>query len=309
MLATARERAVDLGYAAGWGAVKYAPAGLSRRAFRRAGDFAANRNGTGTRQLRKNLRRVVGPEVSEPEMDRLVQQALRSYSRYWLETFRLPRMDKAAVATSLDATMVGREHIDKGLAAGKGVVLALPHMGNWDASGIWLVAHHGSFLTVAERLKPESLFERFVAYRQSLGFEVHAIGNGSPSPTAALTAGLAENKIVCLLADRDLSRNGVEVEFFGETTKMPPGPALLGATTGAAVLPVGLWFTEDGWAHRVHPPLEVPEGRLRDKVQAMTQQLATVFEREIAEHPADWHMLQKFWLSDLTKRPEDEPVS
>ena len=299
MLATARERALDLGYAAGWGAVKYAPADLSRRAFRRVGDIAAARNGPGTRQLRKNLRRVVGAEVAEPELDRLVNAALRSYSRYWLETFRLPRMDKREVAAELEANTVGGEHIDAGLAAGKGVVLALPHMGNWDASGIWLVSRSGPFVTVAERLKPESLFERFVAYRESLGFEVHALGNGAPSPTAALTAGLAANKVVCLLADRDLSRNGVEVSFFGETTKMPPGPALLGATTGAVVLPVGLWFTEDGWAHRIHPPLDVPGGRLRDKVQAITQQLATVFEGEIAEHPADWHMLQKFWLADL----------
>jgi len=108
---------------------------------------------------------------------------------------------------------------------------------------------------------------------------------------------------VCLVADRDLSRGGVEVQFFGEPTRMPGGPAMLSALTGAPVLPVGLWFTDDGWGHRVNPPIDAPEGRLREKVAAGTQAVADVFAREIAAHPTDWHMLQPLWLADLSPRP------
>jgi KDO2-lipid IV(A) lauroyltransferase len=155
MLGAARDRALDLGYAAGWGLVKGMPRRLSERAFRAAADAAAVRNGPGTRQLRKNLRRVVGSEPSEAQMDELVGAALRSYARYWLETFRLPAMDIRAVADAAAANMSGGEHITAGLERGNGVILALPHSGNWDVAGIWLVSRHGPFTTVAERLKPE----------------------------------------------------------------------------------------------------------------------------------------------------------
>jgi phosphatidylinositol dimannoside acyltransferase len=302
MLAEARGRALDLGYAAGWGLIKSVPHGVSRRSFDAVADAAAVRNGGGTRQLRKNLRRVVGPDYSEPEMDALVGAALRSYARYWLETFRLPRMDKRAVAEIIDANTIGAKNLDAALERGKGAVLALPHMGNWDASGIWLVQHSGSFATVAERLKPESLFDRFVEYREGLGFEILPLTGGARGPLEVLRERLRENKVVCLLADRDLSRRGVQVDFFGEPTRMPGGPAVLAATTGAALLPVAMWFTPDGWAQVINPPVEVPDGRLRDQVPALTQQVARCFETDIAAHPSDWHMLQKLWLSDLPPR-------
>ena len=305
MLAQARERVVgrvaDLGYAAGWGLIKAVPSGVSRRWFDAVADAATVRNGGGARQLRKNLRRVVGPGPSELEMDALVGAALRSYSRYWLETFRLPRMDKREVAEQTKTT--GAEHLDAALEKGKGAVLALPHTGNWDVAGIWLVHHTGSFATVAERLKPESLVDRFVEYREGLGFEILPLTGGARTPLEVLRERLRENKVVCLLADRDLSRKGVQVDFFGEATRMPGGPALLAATTGAALLPVAMWFTPDGWAQVINPPIEVPEGRLRDQVPHLTQAVAHQFETDIAAHPADWHMLQKLWLADLPPRP------
>src|SRR5579875_2739094 len=166
MIGAARDRALDLSYAAGWSLVKGLPRPVSERAFRAAADGAAVRNGPGARQLRKNLRRVVGDQLSEPELDELVGAALRSYARYWLETFRLPAMDLARIADAVDVHLVGREHLEAGLERGKGVVLALPHSGNWDVAGIWLVDRFGPFTTVAERLKPDSLFDRFVAYRE-----------------------------------------------------------------------------------------------------------------------------------------------
>jgi KDO2-lipid IV(A) lauroyltransferase len=302
MLARARGRAVDLGYAAGWGLIKSVPPGLSGRWFRAAADVATVRNGTAARQLRRNLRRVVGPDVSELEMDALVGDALRSYSRYWLETFRLPKLDLAAVAARVDARITGAEHIVAGLERGRGVVLALPHSGNWDVAGIWLVSKHGPFTTVAERLDPESLFTRFVEYRESLGMEVVPLTGGQRAPSEVLVERLRANKVICLLADRDLSRHGIPVSFFGEPARMPGGPALLAATTGAVVLPVHAFFDGPEWGLAVFPPIDVPAGRLRDAVPAGTQALAEVFAREIARRPADWHMVQPLWDADLDPR-------
>lgn len=302
MFQDVRSRALDLGFAAGWSVVKSAPTGVSGRAFRAVADAAAVRNGPAARQLRKNLRRVVGPAVSELRMDQLVGEGLRSYSRYWLETFRLPKMDLPDVVARAGARTEGVRYLDAALERGKGVVLALPHQGNWDVAAVWLIAHSGTFATVAERLQPESLFDRFVAYRESLGMEVLALTGGARAPTQVLAERLAENKVVCLLADRDLSRNGIQVSFFGEATKMPAGPALLGATTGAAVIPVSLWFTGDGWGQRINPPIELPEATMREQVSAGTQAIADAFAHDIAEHPADWHMLQRLWLADLPPR-------
>jgi len=241
--------------------------------------------------------------MSELRMDQLVGDALRSYSRYWLETFRLPKMDIREVAERADALTEGREHIEAGLEAGRGVILALPHQGNWDVAGAWLVAQHGPFATVAERLKPDSLFDRFVAYRESLGFEIIPLTGGARPPLDILRERLEANKVVCLLSDRDLSRNGVQVDFFGEPTRMPGGPSMLAARTGAALLPVSLWFTDDGgWGQRINPRVELPDSSLRDKVELGTQAVADRFEVDIAEHPADWHMLQRLWLADLPPR-------
>jgi lauroyl/myristoyl acyltransferase len=306
MLDAARDRAVALGYTAGWSVVKTMPRAVSARAFRAVADAATVRNGVATRQLRKNLRRVVGPTMSELRMDALVGDALRSYARYWRETFTLESMDHAAVARSIDERVTGREHLDAGLVRGRGVVLALPHMGNWDASGIWLVHRNGPFTTVAERLKPEAVFDRFVAYRESIGMEVIALTGGDRPATGVLTERLRQNRVVCLLADRDLSRHGIEVDLFGEPAKMPPGPALLAATTGASLHVVHSYFPDDtSWAHDISAPIELPEeGTLRERVTAGTQLIADLFAEGIARRPADWHMLQRLWLADLAPRPD-----
>jgi phosphatidylinositol dimannoside acyltransferase len=300
----ARDRLVDVGYGAGWAVVKGVPRPLAQRAFRAAADAATVRNGPGVQQLRKNLRRVVGPEVSELRLDQIVGDALRSYARYWLETFRLPKMDPAQIAAVAGTRTEGIAHIDEAAARGRGFILALPHMGNWDVAAIWLVRHGYPFTTVAERLKPESLFDRFVAYRESLGMEVLPLTGGQRPPLEVLADRLRAGRGVCLVADRDLSRGGIEVQFFGEPTRMPGGPALLAARTGATLLPVSLWFTDDGgWGQRISGPIEVGDGKLAEQVARGTQALADVFAREIAEHPTDWHMVQRLWLADLPPRP------
>lgn len=304
---TVRDRLIDWAYAAGWSLVRALPERLAGWLFAQAGRLAFRRQGTGIRRLRGNLRRVVGPQVSELELDRLTERAVGSYARYWLETFRLPVMSRERVAAGVQRGCVGAEHIDQAHARGRGVVLVLPHMGNYDAAGVWLIERGMPFTTVAERLRPESLFDRFMAYRKKLGMEVLPLTGGRRTPADVLIERLRDGGTVCLVGDRDLTASGIEVDFFGERAKMPAGPAYLAVRTGAALLPVGLWFEPGGWGQHVHPPVSIPtEGTLRDKVSIATQQVADVFAAEIAEHPTDWHMLQRLWLADLPARAGDD---
>ncbi|GAA4778394.1 phosphatidylinositol mannoside acyltransferase [Actinomycetospora chlora] len=295
-MTTTAERAGDLGYAAGWRLVRAVPAPLARWAFDHGADLAARRGGPGVRRLRGNLARV-RPDADADELDALTAAGLRSYARYWREAFRLPALDHEAIVRR--PVVEGREHLDAALATGRGAVVALTHSGNWDMAGLWLVAHSGRFTTVAERLKPESLYERFVAYRESLGMEILPM-TGGEAPVRGLVRALRAGRVVCLVADRDLSAHGVPVTFFGAPSSMPPGPAALAAATGAALLPVGLWFTDDpvegeGWGFRIHPPVPVPD---RAAIPAATQRLADTFAADITEHPTDWHMLQRVFRDD-----------
>ncbi|HWE91886.1 MAG TPA: phosphatidylinositol mannoside acyltransferase [Pseudonocardiaceae bacterium] len=289
------ERLADTGYGAGWRLARILPENVARSLFAFGADWAARRPGPGTQRLRRNLSRVV-PQAGEAELDDLVRQGLRSYARYWCEAFRLPAMDHDALCRSVDPHITGQENLDAALAEGNGAVVALPHSGNFDVVGTWAVHRYGGFSTVAERLRPESLFQRFVAYRESLGFEILPLTGGAQHTFRVLLRRLRENRIVCLVSDRDLSATGVPVTFFAERTRMPGGPATLAAMTGAALLPLGCWFTDDGWGFRIHPPIAVP-GRVA--VPAATQALADVFAGDIAAHPADWHMTQPMWLADL----------
>lgn len=289
------ERLTDTGFAVGWRAVRILPAKMADTLFSVGGDIAAARGKGGVAQLRSNLARVV-PQADSDELDELTKKAMRSYARYWQEAFRLPSMDHDDIARRFGAGVEGAENLDAALRAGNGAILALPHSGNWDAAGVWVVKTYGQFATVAERLKPESLYQRFVDYRESLGFEILPLTGGA-RVFPILAQRLRENKIVCLLADRDLTKSGVPVSFFGEETRMPAGPAWLAARTGAALLPMTTWFTEDGWGMRIHPRIRVNG---REEIAAATQLLADVFAGDIAGHPADWHMLQKLWLSDLS---------
>jgi KDO2-lipid IV(A) lauroyltransferase len=204
-------------------------------------------------------------------------------------------MDQQKLGQRLGPCLLGREHIQAGLDAGRGVVLALPHSGNWDMAGVWMVHHFGRFTTVNERLKPESLYNRFIAYRETLGFEMIPHTGGERPAFEILAERLRANRIVCLMADRDLSRNGVQVDFFGEPTRMPAGSARLAIETGAALLPVHCYNLPDDWRFHVFPPLDTSS---RD-VNVITQALADRFARNIAAHPADWHMMQPQWLADL----------
>jgi KDO2-lipid IV(A) lauroyltransferase len=283
-----RARAVDAAYALGWALVKALPERVALALFHLGGGLAARRRGPAVRQLEANLARVV-PGQTEAERRALTRAAMRSYARYWCEVFRLPVMSRERV---LDHFAVGDEPAwEAALAASTGVVLALPHQANWDIAGAYCVHRGRPFATVAERLEPAALFDRFVAFREQIGMEV--VPAGDRTSVVRLMARLRAGGNLCLVADRDLSRHGVPVTFFGEPTRMPAGPAQLALKTGAALFPVTLRNTRRGWHATIHPALAHTD------VATMTQQLADAFATGIAEAPQDWHMLQPLWLADL----------
>jgi KDO2-lipid IV(A) lauroyltransferase len=299
------DRMVDLGFAAGWGLVRRLPAGMAKGLFRAGADFSVRRQGPGVRQLRRNLARVV-PRAGDDELDELVREGVRSYARYWCEAFRLPSMNLPALYGRLDPEVAGQEYLDAALAEGNGAIVALPHSGNFDIAGVWVAQRYGTFTTIVERLRPESVFDRFVAFRESLGFEILPLTGGRRHPFVVLSQRLRANSVVCLISDRDLTDTGLPVTFFGEEAKMPGGPALLAARTGAALLPVGSWFTDDGWSFRIHPPIKVNG---KESVAAATQAMADVFAGDIAAQPADWHMMQQLWPADLDLRVPAEQAT
>lgn len=289
------EKLSSLAYRAGWAVTRRLPEPVAATLFTVIADRASH-HGEGPEQLRANLGRIVGDAHVTRE---LVRDSMRSYMRYWLEAFRLPSIAGPELARTVgqgfpaeDVARLAAAH-----ARGKGVVLTLPHSGNWDMAGVWLVNTFGQFTTVAERLKPESLFEAFVEYRESLGFEVLPLSGGEQPPFVRLREVLRSGGIVCLMGERDLSGKGVDVEFFGERTSMPAGSCRLAQETGAAVLTVHSYYTPDGWGFNIRPEIDnsLP-------LSEMVQQQADQFAAGIAAHPADWHMLQPLWFGDLSEK-------
>lgn len=300
-----QERLTDGLYGLGWGVVKKLPEPVAVRLGRTIADTTWQRRGPLVRRLEGNYARVV-PDAGPERLAELSRAGMRSYLRYWMESFRLPAWSEERIKHGFDPKDV--HYLTGGLAAGRGVILALPHLANWDLAGAWVTTKlRTPFTTVAERLKPESLYDRFVAYREGLGMEVLPHNGGTAF--GALARRLHDGGLVCLVADRDLSASGVEVDFFGERTRMPAGPSLLAQQTGAPLLPVTLWYDDSPVMQgRVHPPIEVPaSGTRAEKTSVMTQALADAFATGIADHPEDWHMLQRLWLADLD--PARDPAA
>jgi phosphatidylinositol dimannoside acyltransferase len=294
-----KARLIDAGYALGWSALCRVPETWAAWAFRNVADIAWRRQGKSVQLLEGNLLRVIGTDSDGAQLRALSRQAMRSYARYWLEIFRLPVISRELLVSGMDEN----GHVDEMLgflASGRGVVIPLPHMGNWDQAAAWVIGRGASTITtVMERLEPESLYERFLAFRQELGLEVLPATGGS-SPFGVLAQRLRKGGLVVLPSDRDVTGGGVEVDFFGERALMMGGSAALAVQTGAALMPATLWFTDDRWGVYIHKEIPVPSaGERWQKAAAMTQEVARCFERGIREHPADWHMLQRVFVSDL----------
>ena len=306
---TFSERLRSAAFSAGWGLVCRLPEPVARALFNFGADIAWRRQGGGVQVLEGNLIRVLrttagftenDPEFGE-ELRALSRAVMRSYARYYLETFRLQIIPDERVKAGMH---VNQENVDltlEYLKKGRGVIYALPHMGDFEQAGRWVILiGAGSIVAPAERLKPESVFQKFLAFRQGLGMEIVPT-SGGPHAFGVMAQRLRAGKLVTIVADRDLSDTGVEVEFFGETALLPAGPAALAVQTGAALMPVSCWFVgEAEWAAHVYEEIPVPAaGTRKEKIAAMTQALATVFEQAIREHPEDWHMLQKVFVNDL----------
>lgn len=291
-VARVREALAGAGYAAGWAVVGQLPPGVVTRAFDAGADLATRRNGPGVRRLRANLARV-RPGASAAELDDLVTRGMRSYARYWREAFALPSLDPAAVHAAMHPHVHGIGPSLDALRAGRGVLYALPHSGNWDVAGLYMVrelarlGREPAITTVVQRLRPESLFRRFLAYRRSLGFEV-VPADEPRTAHRALTARLRDGGVVCLVADRDLSGTGVDVSFLGGSARLPAGPARLARLTGAALHPAYAVFAGAAWGVHVGPEIPVPDRAAETKA---VQALADAFGELIARRPEDWHLL------------------
>ena len=277
-------------YFAGWRIVRWLPENSAYKFFYRVSDFLVNRNGKSVQRLRSNLSRT-NPNLTSLNLDNLVVDAMRSYMRYWCDTFRFPDWSQQRVVKTVSVT---NEHLlMDAIAAKTGVIVALPHAGNWDHAGAYFCANGVRLVTVAERLKPEKLFLKFLSYRESMGMEVLPL-DGRVLDTLAQRLG--EGALVALVADRDLSRSGIEVDFFGGPARMPAGPALLALRTKAPLITAFVSYTETG-IHIDFDTVVLPtSGSESEKVQEIVQMTAQQFESGIRKAPHDWHMLQRIWV-------------
>ena len=278
-----------LAYFAGWRIVRVLPHTWAYGLFERLSTYLVGKDGKGVQRLRSNLRRIK-PHLNEAELEVLLGQAMSSYLRYWCDTFRIQDWSTSQIQSSV--TLTRGELLLDPMREGRGVVIALPHSGNWDHAGAYFCSLGIPLVTVAERLKPEALFQRFLRYRQAMGFEVLSIDSRS---FATLIKRAREKRLIALVADRDLSASGVDVNFFGFPARMPAGPALLAIKTGIPLVVAHVSYTQNG-IHIEFTSVDVSEdGSESERVAQMTQRMASLFEKGIAAHPQDWHMLQRIW--------------
>jgi len=304
------DRAALTAYRAGWSLVRRLPERLAYAVFDLIADVAARRGGSGVARMRANFARV-RPELDAAGLDALVRAGMRSYFRYWCEAFRLPDLTEADLVARVRT--LGDAPVRAHLGAGKPAVMFLGHMGNWDLAGAWSTTQLAPVTTVAERLKPEELYDEFLGFRERLGMRILPLTGGS-DVFRELTKALRASAFVALLADRDLTAGGVEVDFCGHRARMAVGPAALAVTTGAALHPVSVHYerraTGRGYELVIvfHDRVEVPAtGTTREKVATMTQACADALTGAVREHTEDWHMMQRVFVEDLD--PARMPVA
>jgi KDO2-lipid IV(A) lauroyltransferase len=269
---------------------------LGRLAFRLMPELRAT--------VAANMARVLGAEPQDPRVATATREAFELYARYWFDTFFVRSLSVEEL--NRRTQIVGREFVDEALAAGKGCICVLPHTGNWDVGGAWFGMNGYPIAAVAEELRPRRLFELFVEHREAAGMKVIGLSGHGHVGTQLKTL-LAQNWMVALVSDRDLTGRGVEVEMFGAPRRVPAGPALLSLTTGAPILCCPTYTRKDGWEVRFEGPLQIERtGDLRADVTALSRLMAERFERAIAARPTDWHMFQPGW--DLDRADAEAPA-
>ena len=294
-------------YTAGWRVVRALPEPMAYGTFFQIGDVLWRQRGKGVLQLEKNLRRVL-PDANDAEIRELSREGLRSYMRYWCDAFRMPSWSPEEITHRHRA--INDRILGEALDGGKGVVFTVPHAGNYDLTGAWGSMHYAQVIAVAERLKPERLYEEFLDYRRSLGMKI--LPHAGTNVFQQCVDLVKDNGLLALLADRDLSRQGVQVDFFGEKAKMPIGPAAISMLTGAPMLASALYYTEERAHAHVFPEVQRPEGDWTQSdrfdpdfievATAFTQRMADRLAEGIRMHPEDWHMLQPVFVADLDPR-------
>jgi KDO2-lipid IV(A) lauroyltransferase len=284
-------------YFAGWRIVRWLPEKSAYRFFEFVADRVSAKNGKSSQRLESNLKRVV-PELTDGELRNLARVGMRSYLRYWCDTFRSPDWDTQRIQSTVTVNDV--ELLLEPVRSKRGVVVALPHAGNWDHAGSYFCSQGIPLVTVVERLKPEKLFLKFLEYRQKIGMEALPL-DGRVMGT--LASRLREGKLVALVADRDLSRSGIDVKFFDGIARMPAGPALLALRTGADLITAYVSYTDTG-IHIDFRKVLIADGETENERVAKTVQLcANNFAAGISAHPQDWHMLQRIWIDgDFVER-------
>ena len=286
--AAASDQATTFGYLSGWRLVRLLPERQAQAVFRALADQIYRRGGKSVDRLRANLR-VVRPELPDAELDALTHEAVRSYLRYWCESFRLPAWPIEDVVRR--TRTVDEHHLRDALSRGRGAVVPLPHMANWDWAGAWACAELSPLCTVAERLKPERLYDEFVAYRRTLGMEILPLTGGDGRRCRSSRSGCAgEGSCACSPTGTCPARRSRCV-LCGHAARMPRGPAVLARRTGAPLVPATLHYAGDEMTIRFHPP--VPHADGDQGIVAMMQRVADAFTAGISEHPQDWHMMQR----------------
>lgn len=288
-----------IAYFLAWKLLGYLPEKQAYGLMEWVADQITKRNPSGVQRLRSNYLRV-RPELQEPELQQAVREGMRSYLRYWCDTFRLPLWSSEEIISR--TTVINDHLLREALAAGKGAIVSLPHAGNWDLAGAYYCETGAPIVTVAEHLEPERLFKKFLGYRQSLGMEVL---DASARSLAILSQRLRQGRLIALVADRDLSKNGVDVVFFNHPARMPAGPAVLSIQTQAPLLTAFVRYLQTGIEITFEPAIAIPEnGKNSEKVAIMIQESATRLERHLTTHTTDWHMLQRIWIDGDFKERE-----
>ena len=256
-------------------------------------DRIYRKNGKGVKRLRGNYQRVM-PKMSEREIEDLTKDGMRSYLRYWFDTFRLNKWSKSRI---IETTFVVRENLLRDpIATKQGCIIALPHAGNWDHAAAYFCSTGITLTAVVEKLKPEAIFKKFLAYRQSIGIE--AISHKEKT-MPILMERLNQGKLIALVADRDMSRNGIEVNFLGGIAKMPAGPAILALKTGSPLVTAYIRYLEKGIEITFDEIIKLPvAGSEEEQIKIITQSMADNFAKRIKDSPVDWHMLQRIWVDE-----------
>ena len=278
------------GYFAAWRILRWLPEKFVYSKANKVADYLVKKNGKSVRRLRSNLARTQ-PGITELDLELLLYRAMRSALRYWCDTFRFPDWTKGRILSTV--TFNDENILLDAIARGNGVIVTLPHCGNYDHAAAYFCAKGAKLVTVAEHLKPEKLFKKFMQYRADFGMEALPL-DGRVIPT--LMQRLKSGCVVALAADRDLSRTGIDVTFFGGPARMPAGPALLALRTNAPLISAYITYTETG-IHIELATIEIPTvGSESEKVQVLVQLSADHFARGISQNPQDWHMMQRIWI-------------